>query len=206
MTGERLGHETGAALKVARLVEPAVENLGYRIVRIRMIGAAGRTLQIMIERPDGTLTIDDCERVSRTLSPLLDVEDPISGTYDLEVSSPGIDRPLVRRDDFARWAGHVATIEMKTPRDGRRRFRGVLHGIEGDDVRVDLEPAARGGDGTEARLPFGDIAEAKLVMTDALIEAARARLTAAGLADGSDWHADDGDELKTGDDDARYDR
>ena len=206
MTGERLGHETGAALKVARLVEPAVENLGYRIVRVRMIGAAGRTLQIMVERPDGTLTIDDCERVSRTLSPLLDVEDPISGKYDLEVSSPGIDRPLVRRGDFARWAGHEASVELREPRDGRRRFRGLLEGIDGDDVRLRLAPPARGGEPTEARLPFTDIAEAKLVMTDALIEAARSRLTAVGIADGSDWHVQDANELETGDEDARNDR
>jgi ribosome maturation factor RimP len=202
MTDLRLAHETGAALKVARLVEPAVEALGYRIVRIRMIGAAGRTLQIMIERPDGSLTIDDCETVSRALSPLLDVEDPISGQYDLEVSSPGIDRPLVRASDFERWRGHLATVDMLEPIEGRRRFRGTLEGISDGDVRLTLEAAKRGAETTTVGLPFSGIAEAKLVMTDALIEAAQARPSATGLADGSEWTVEEHDYAKTGEDDA----
>jgi ribosome maturation factor RimP len=105
MPNDRLSRETGAALRVARLIEPVLENLGFRLVRIRMIGAAGRTLQIMAERPDGTMTIDDCETASRAISPLLDVEEPVSGSYELEVSSPGIDRPMVRAEDFQRWSG-----------------------------------------------------------------------------------------------------
>ena len=124
MPNDRLSRETGAALRVARLIEPVLENLGFRLVRIRMIGAAGRTLQIMAERPDGTMTIDDCETASRAISPLLDVEEPVSGSYELEVSSPGIDRPMVRAEDFQRWSGHEAKIEMLVPQSGRRRFRG----------------------------------------------------------------------------------
>ena len=113
------------------------------------------------------MTVDDCEMLSRDLSPVLDVEDPIDREYHLEVSSPGIDRPLVRRSDFERWAGHVAKIELEHMLDGRKRFRGKLAGVEGDSVRVALEKAADGGN--PALVPLAAIAEAKLVLTDELI-------------------------------------
>jgi ribosome maturation factor RimP len=124
----------------------------------------------MAERPDGSMTVEDCETVSRDLSPVLDVEDPIERAYNLEISSPGIDRPLVRRSDFERWAGHVAKIELERPLDGRRRFRGKLGGLDGD--RVAILPEAEGKLGAEAAttwLPLADIAEARLVLTDDLV-------------------------------------
>src|ERR671935_2288201 len=129
----RLVAEQGVAARVAAIAEPLLENLGYRLVRVRISGLAGCTVQIMAERPDGTMTIEDCETVSRALSPVLDVEDPIDRAYRLELSSPGIDRPLVRRSDFARYAGHEAKIEMAAMIDGRRRFRGEIVGVEGGD-------------------------------------------------------------------------
>ncbi len=189
VTQDRLARETGVARRVAILVEPVLENLGYRLVRVRMTGQDSRILQIMAERPDGTFLIDDCEKASRAISPLLDVEDPVAGTYMLEMSSPGIDRPLVRPEDFERWAGHEAKIEMLQPIDGRRRFRGVLEGFADGEVRLFLAPAEAEGEEILVGLTFDDIAEAKLVMTDALIAASRDKAPAAG-ADGSEWTTD----------------
>src|SRR6478609_801584 len=131
----RLISEPGLPARVAAIVEPVIEQLGYRLVRVRVSSAEGCTVQIMAERPDRTMTVEDCEAVSRALSPVLDVTDPVERAYRLEVSSPGIDRPLVRKSDFERFAGHVAKIEMNLPVDGRRRFRGVLLGIDGDRAR-----------------------------------------------------------------------
>jgi len=203
MANERLGRETGAALRVAKLIEPVLANLGFRLVRVRMSGASGRTLQVMAERPDGTMTIDDCETASRAISPLLDVEDPVSGRYDLEVSSPGIDRPLVRPEDFERWAGHEAKIEMLAPQDGRRRFRGILGGFTDGQVRLFLDqPAGEQGSGEKIMvgLPFAGIAEAKLVLTDELIADARKRRQGTvTMADGSDWEDRPGIEIQNGD-------
>jgi ribosome maturation factor RimP len=122
--------ETGPAARVAAIVEPVLGDLGFRLVRVRLTGVNGLTLQIMAERPDGTMSVEDCEAASRGLSPVLDMEDPIERAYNLEVSSPGIDRPLVRPSDFTRWAGYEAKIDMTVPIDGRRRFRGVLRGLE----------------------------------------------------------------------------
>jgi len=184
----RLQREVGVAEEVARLVEPLVESMGYRLVRVRM---AGRDLQIMCERPDGTLTIDDCVEISRAVSPLLDVEDPVRGSYNLEISSPGIARPLVRPEDFERHAGHVAKVEMITPIDGRKRFRGVLEGFdeETDEVRlfIPAEEAGgeKGGEDVLIGLPFEDIESAKLVMTDDLMAEAARRAKAGGVQDGS---------------------
>jgi ribosome maturation factor RimP len=202
MANERLGRETGAALRVAKLIEPVLANLGFRLVRVRMSGASGRTLQIMAERPDGTMTIDDCETASRAISPLLDVEDPVSGRYDLEVSSPGIDRPLVRPEDFERWAGHQAKIEMLAPQDGQRRFRGILAGFADGEVRLILRPAGEpvGGEKATVGLPFAGIAEAKLVLTDELIADARKRRHGTvTMADGSDWEDRPEIEIRNGD-------
>src|SRR6202012_1044455 len=127
----RLITEPGRAARVAAVAEPVLAALGYHLVRVRISGLAGCTVQIMAERPDGTMSIEDCEPPSRALSPVLDVADPIEGAYRLEISSPGIDRPLVRRSDFDRYAGHVAHIEMNVPIDGRKRFRGQLLGTDG---------------------------------------------------------------------------
>ena len=158
--------ETGVAAEVAALVEPALNDLGFRLVRVSVSGRDGTTVQIMAERPDGTMTVDDCEIVSRNLSPLLDAHDPIQGRYMLEVSSPGIDRPLARVSDFETWAGHEAKIETKELVAGRKRFRGTIQGLAGNDVRL-VVPPDQGG--PEVSLPIGVIAEARLVLTDELI-------------------------------------
>ena len=163
----RLITEPGRAARVAALAEPVLAGLGYRLVRVRISGSAGCTVQIMAERPDGTLSIEDCEAASRALSPVLDVADPIESAYQLEISSPGIDRPLVRHSDFDRYAGHVAQVEMTVPVDGRRRFRGLLLGTEGDAVRIRRGDAPP--DGADDLLRIDDMMEAKLVLTDALI-------------------------------------
>jgi ribosome maturation factor RimP len=164
----RLVVEPGAAARVSAVAAPVLQQLGYRLVRIRISGEAGCTVQIMAERPDGSMQIDDCEAISRALSPVLDIADPIDRAYRLEVSSPGIDRPLVRRSDFERYAGHLAKIEMAVAHQGRKRFRGVLAGVDGDSVRLrrDDVPA---GDEAGVALVMEDIADARLVLTDELI-------------------------------------
>ena len=159
----RLITEPGRAARVAVLAEPVLASLGFRLVRVRISGFAGCTVQIMAERADGTMNIDDCEAVSRALSPVFDVADPIEGSYRLEISSPGIDRPLVRRSDFDRYAGHVARIEMQVPIDGRKRFRGELHGTDGECARI------RCDDSDDILLRIDDMAEARLVLTGALV-------------------------------------
>jgi len=178
--------ESGVDARVAAIAEPVVEGLGYRLVRVKTSRRNGLTLQIMAERPDGTMSVSDCEAISRDLSPALDVEDPISEAYHLEVSSPGIDRPLVRRSDFERWAGHVAKIELTVPVEARRRFRGTVLGLEGDDVALKVDDVPEGAT-DRFRLPLSAIGEAKLVLTDALIEdtlrQAKAARAAAGLDD-----------------------
>ncbi len=151
--------ETG----IERLVTPALEAMGMMVVRVRLTGQPDKTLQIMVEPDDGsTVTVDQCGKISRAVSALLDVEDPVRGAYSLEISSPGIDRPLVKPVDFERFAGHVAKIETRQPHAGRKRFRGRLLGLAGGDVRIDAE------DGVAA-IPLAEIAAAKLVLTDALI-------------------------------------
>jgi ribosome maturation factor RimP len=134
---------------------------------VRVSGLDGCTVQVMAERPDGSMTIDDCEAASRALSPVLDTADPVDRAYRLELSSPGLDRPLVRRSDFERYAGHVVKIEMAAPIDGRKRFRGLLLGAEGDAARIRRDDAA--GEPADVLLPIEEMAEAKLVLTDALI-------------------------------------
>jgi ribosome maturation factor RimP len=164
----RLIIEQGMAARVAALATPVLTGLGYRLVRVRVSGTLGCTVQIMAERPDGTMLIEDCEAASRALSPVFDVEDPIDSEYRLEVSSPGIDRPLVRRSDFERHAGHEMKVEMAVAREGRKRFRGVLLGVEGEAARLRRKDAAEGEE-TDVLLPIADMAEARLVLTDALI-------------------------------------
>ena len=145
------------------IIEPAVEAAGYRLVRLRILGGKTKTLQIMAERPDGTMKVEDCARLSRALSDFLEREDPFEGEYLLEVSSPGIDRPLTRLTDFSRWAGHEAKLELSAPDEsGRRRFKGLLIGLDGNEVAIEVE-------GERLKFPFRGIAEAKLVLTDKLI-------------------------------------
>ena len=164
----RLIAESGTAARVAALAEPILAGLGYRLVRVRVSGADGCTVQVMAEKADGTMLIEDCEACSRALSPVLDTADPIDRAYRLEISSPGIDRPLVRRSDFDRYAGHDIRIEMSVMVEGRKRFRGTLIGTDGDAARIRGE-AGPDGVPTEISLPIEDMAEARLVLTDALI-------------------------------------
>lgn len=176
----RLVHERGLEARIAAIVEPVALDLGYRLVRIKVSNQNGLTLQVMAERPDGYMGVDDCEALSRALSPVLDVEDPIDREYHLEISSPGIDRPLVRRSDFVRWAGYVAKVEMSVMVDNRKRFRGTLTGVEGGDAILHLPDAPKDKPDT-VRLPIEDISEARLVLTDELITASlRAAKRAAG--------------------------
>ena len=188
MTEQRLSRETGPALRVAALVEPVLADLGFRLVRVKVTGS---TLQIMGERPDGTFSIDDCAKVSRAVSPLLDVEDVMASRYHLEVSSPGIDRPLVRAADFESWAGHEVKIEMAVPVAGRKRFRGALEGFHDGEVRLFIDnPEGAGKEPVLVGVPFADIASAHLVLTDELIAAARLRLTPTGYGDGAEIDED----------------
>ncbi|MFG1306180.1 ribosome maturation factor RimP [Xanthobacter autotrophicus] len=175
----RLITETGVAARVAAIASGVLGALGYRLVRVKVTNRDGGTLQIMAERPDGTMSIDDCEAASRALSPVLDVEDPISSAYRLEMSSPGIDRPLVRQSDFVRWAGHEVKVEMARPVDGRKRFRGILIGAE-DGIAVVRRLDAPATEEPTVRLPVADIHDAKLMLTDALIREALRAAKAAG--------------------------
>jgi ribosome maturation factor RimP len=167
-TEPRLIAEQGIAARVAAIVEPMLVGIGYRLVRVKLSGLDGCTLQIMAERPDGSMTVDDCEAVSRALSPVLDVADPIDRPYRLEVSSPGMDRPLVRSSDFERFAGHVIKVEMAVAIQGRRRFRGLLLGAEGEAARIRRNDVAP-GEASEILLAIEDMAEAKLVLSESLI-------------------------------------
>ena len=164
----RLIAETGVAARVAGLIQEPLLAAGFRVVRVKVTGEAGCTVQIMAERADGTMSVEDCEAVSGLVSPILDVEDPIDRAYRLEISSPGIDRPLVRRSDFVRWAAHQAKVEMSLPVAGRKRFNGMLIGVEGEEVRF-RRLDAREGEEAEVKLPLADIAEARLVLTEELI-------------------------------------
>jgi ribosome maturation factor RimP len=183
----RFTTETGVAARIAAISMPVLADLGFRLVRVKVSAQAGATVQIMAERPDGSMSVDDCEALSQALSPVLDVEDPIPSGYRLEISSPGIDRPLVRMSDFERARGHEVRIEMAVAIDGRKRFRGIIETLEGEgrEARVNLrrvdakleEPAA-------VSLKLADIAEAKLVLTESLIREALHAAKAA--AKGSD--------------------
>ena len=148
------------------LIAPVAETEGFELIRVRVTGSKTKTLQVMAERPDGTMSAEDCAQLSRALSPVLDAADPIEGQYDLEVSSPGIDRPLTRRRDFDDWEGFEAKLELKTAIEGQKRFRGVLAGTEDDNICIDLE-----GEEETALIPFSMIGTAKLVLTDELIRA-----------------------------------
>jgi len=164
----RLVVEPGAAARVSAVAAPVLQGMGYRLVRIKISGESGCTVQVMAERPDGSMQIEDCEAISKALSPVLDVADPIDRAYRLEISSPGIDRPLVRRSDFERYAGHLVKIEMAVAHQGRKRFRGTLAGVEGGAVRLNRDDTKVDEDSSVV-LEMEDIAEARLVLTDELI-------------------------------------
>jgi ribosome maturation factor RimP len=174
----RLIAETGLAARVATIASPVLAGLGFRLVRVRVSGLDGCTVQIMAERPDGSMAIEECEEVSRALSPVLDAADPVERAYRLEISSPGLDRPLVRRSDFQRHVGDVVKIELSVALNGRRRFRGKLTGADDATAHIRLEDGADDAaevHAAEVQLPFDDMTDAKLVLTDELITAALRR-------------------------------
>jgi ribosome maturation factor RimP len=152
-----------AAAHLEPIFEPVIEQAGFRLVRLRVMGGAAKTLQIMAERPDGGMDVEGCTALSHALLDFIETQDPIEGDYEIEVSSPGIDRPLTRLADFTRWKGHEAKIELTAIQDGRKRFRGRLEGLDGNDVVIAM------GD-TRVQFPFRAILEAKLVLTDKLIQ------------------------------------
>lgn len=164
----RLVVESGVAARVAAIIEPAIVDLGYRLVRVRISAQNGCTVQIMAERPDGTMNVEGCEEISQAVSPALDVDDPIQAAYHLEISSPGIDRPLVRASDFERWAGHLAKIDTSELVAGRKRFRGILRGVAGQDALLSRDDA-KSEEERDVAIPMRAITEARLVLTDALV-------------------------------------
>lgn len=193
---KRVVTETGVAARVATIIEPVIEDLGYVLVRVKISGLNGCTVQIMAERPDGSMTVEDCEIISRAVSPALDVDDPLDRAYHLEVSSPGIDRPLVRASDFARWADYEAKVELNAIVAGRRKYRGLLRGVDGAHVLIERLDAAADEERV-SRLPLADILEARLLLTDAVIAEALRRDKAARQARGE--NADEDDDMADGD-------
>lgn len=165
---DRIVRESGIDARIAAIVAPVLRGMGFRLVRVRLFGQNGLTLQIMAEREDGTMTVEDCEEVSRAVSPALDVEDPIEKAYHLEVSSPGIDRPLVRKSDFVAWQGHLTKVETSVLVADRKRFRGRIAAADESGVEIVRDQPAYGEEPT-VRLPYEVIAEARLVLTDDLI-------------------------------------
>jgi len=160
--------ETGIDLRVAQIIEPVLMSMGYKLVRVRLSGQNGLTLQIMAERFDGTMTVVDCEKISLAISPILDVEDPIDKAYHLEVSSPGIDRPLVRKSDFDMWVGHLLKCETSVIVDNRKRFRGKLKAADDKGFTVERDQPAY-GEAAEVTIPYSALSEARLILTDDLI-------------------------------------
>jgi ribosome maturation factor RimP len=194
----RLIVENGVAAAVAHIVEPVIGDLGYRLVRVKISAENGCTVQIMAERPDGSMSVDDCEAVSRGISPALDLDDPVGKAYHVEISSPGIDRPLVRKGDFERWDGYEAKIEMKIVTEGRKRFRGILRGVENNAAvveRVDAPP----NEAVRVLLPMIDLSDARLVLTDELIRESLRRgkaLLKQGLSETEDTDATEAEEAE----------
>jgi ribosome maturation factor RimP len=198
----RFAAETGIAARIATVAAPVLADLGFRLVRVKLSAQAGSTVQVMAERPDGSMSIEDCETVSQALSPVLDVEDPVKSAYRLEISSPGIDRPLVRLSDIVRAIGHEARFEMTIGQgaDGRKRFRGVIEAVEGEGrgarlrlARLDAKPE----EDTVIWLPVAEIDEAKLVLTEDLIrDALRAAKMAEKNASEATGEAEAGDAPK----------
>ncbi len=171
--------------RMAEIITPVLEDMGYELVRLRMMGGETPTLQIMADKPDGGIEVDDCAEISNAVSALLDVEDPISDAYNLEVSSPGIDRPLTRLKDFEAFEGYEAKLETAELIDGRKRFKGQLSGVDGDEVLINISEGTIG-------LKFDWLAEAKLVLTDELIkDMLKARKDAGAL------NEDNFDEIET---------
>ncbi|KTQ98721.1 ribosome maturation factor RimP [Aureimonas ureilytica] len=168
---DRIIIEQGIEARVAAIVEPVIEQIGYRLVRVRVSAMNGATLQIMAERPDGSMTVEDCEAVSRAVSPVLDVEDPMDRAYHLEVSSPGIDRPLVRKGDFETWTGQLLKLETNRLVSGRKRFRGRVTEVSAEGIRLERDGVASEGGEAVVEIAFDALAEARLILTDDLLAA-----------------------------------
>lgn len=164
----RLITETGLDQRLADIIEPVLVGLGFRLIRVRMLNQNGATMQVMAERNDGTMTVQDCEEVSMAISPVLDVEDPIDKEYHLEVSSPGIDRPMVRKSDFVRWQGHLVKCETSILIDNRKRFRGKIVEAGADGFTLERDQVAYGEE-QKVIIPFTALSDAKLILTDDLI-------------------------------------
>ncbi|MDQ0132305.1 ribosome maturation factor RimP [Neorhizobium galegae] len=187
----RLIIETGLDLRVAEIIEPVLTAMDYRLVRVRMLNQNGATLQIMAERNDGTMDVEGCEAVSVAISPVLDVEDPIDREYHLEVSSPGIDRPMVRKSDFTRWLNHLVKCETSIMIDNRKRFRGRIIESDTDGFTIERDQVAYGEE-PRVTIPFSALAEAKLILTDDLIrDALRADKLAKAQAANQNEEAED---------------
>ncbi|EYR84154.1 ribosome maturation factor RimP [Shinella sp. 838] len=189
----RLIVETGLDRRVADIIEPTIEQIGYQLVRVRLSAQNGATLQIMCERPDGTMTVEDCEKVSMAVSPVLDVEDPIDKAYHLEVSSPGIDRPMVRKSDFSRWLGHLLKCETSILVDSRKRFRGKIVAADENGFTLERDQPAAGDEPTVV-IPFTALAEGRLILTDDLIRDALAADKKAKAAQAANQNDEDGDD------------
>ena len=172
--------KTSIDRRLAEILTPVIEDMGFEIVRIRLMGGKTNTLQVMAERPEGGIEVDECAKISTEISAILDVEDPLEETYTLEVSSPGIDRPLTRLKDFETFEGYEAKLETTDMIDGRRRFKGMLAGIEGDDVLINIE---QGAETITIGLNFDWLSDAKLVLTDELITEMLRQRKAAGVID-----------------------
>lgn len=164
----RLITETGIDQRIAEIIEPVLTGMGYLLVRVRLSSQNGSTLQVMAEREDGTMTVQDCEAVSMAISPVLDVEDPVEKAYHLEVSSPGIDRPMVRKTDFVRWQGHIVKVETSILVDNRKRFRGKIASVDADSFQLERDQIAYGEEPV-VTIPFNTLSDAKLILTDDLI-------------------------------------
>jgi ribosome maturation factor RimP len=176
--------KTAIDRRLAGIVSPVIEGMGFELVRIRLMGGRTPTLQIMADRPDGGIVVDDCARISTAVSAVLDVEDPIEDNYTLEVSSPGIDRPLTRLKDFNLWADFEARLETSELIDGRRRFKGMLRGTEGDEVLIEIEEA---GAPLTIGLKFDWLSDAKLILTDGLIAEMLRQKKASGIIDETEF-------------------
>lgn len=191
---QRIIVETGLDLRVAEIIEPVLTSMDYRLVRVRLMNQNGLTLQIMAERNDGTMTVEDCEAVSTAISPVLDVEDPVDKAYHLEVSSPGIDRPMVRKSDFVRWQGHIVKCETSIMIDNRKRFRGKIVETNDEGFTIERDQVAY-GEAPSVTIPFTALSEAKLILTDDLIrDALRADKLAKAQAANQNGEDDDTNE------------
>lgn len=187
----RLIVETGIELRIAEIIEPVLATMDFQLVRVRMLNQNGSTLQIMAERLDGTMNVEGCEAVSTAISPVLDVEDPVDKAYHLEVSSPGIDRPMVRKSDFTRWTGHLVKCETSIMIDNRKRFRGRITEADADGFTIERDQVAY-GEAPRVTIPFSALAEAKLILTDDLIrDALRADKLAKAQAANQNGEEDD---------------